>query len=116
EALPALLVSLVGGLIAGVVLGGMQNELRIVSGLLMLVPAFLATRGNVFGSFGARLATALHQGLIEPRVRGGDERLRAAVAAALVNALLVSVFAAAAAYAVLTLLGLPHASFLTLVS
>ena len=54
EALPALLVSLVGGLIAGVVLGGMQNELRIVSGLLMLVPAFLATRGNVFGSFGAR--------------------------------------------------------------
>ncbi len=116
EALPALSVSLVAGLLSGVVLGGMQDELRVVSGLLMLVPAFLATRGNVFGSFGARLATALHQGLIEPRVRGGDERLRAAVTAALVNALLVSVFAAVATYFVLTLLGLPHASLLTLVS
>lgn len=116
EALPALSASLVAGLLAGVVLGGMQSELRAVNGLLMLVPAFLATRGNVFGSFGTRLATALHQGLIEPRVRGGDERLRAATVAALVNALLVSVFAAVATYTVLALLGLPRASLLTLVA
>jgi mgtE-like transporter len=116
EALPALSASLVGGLLAGVVLGGMRGELRAVEGLFVLVPALLATRGNVYGSFGARLATALHQGLIEPRVRGGDERLRAAVAAALINGLLVSVFAAVAAYAVLALLGLPRASLLTLVA
>jgi mgtE-like transporter len=116
EALPALSASLVGGLLAGVVLGGMRSELRAVEGLFVLVPALLATRGNVYGSFGARLATALHQGLIEPRVRGGDERLRAAVVAALVNGLLVSIFAAVAAYAVLALLGLPRASLLTLVA
>ncbi|WP_435077516.1 magnesium transporter [Halococcus sp. AFM35] len=116
EALPALSASLVGGLLAGVVLGGMRSELRAVEGLLVLVPALLATRGNVYGSLGARLATALHQGLIEPRVRGGDERLRAAVAAALVDGLLVSTLAAVAAYTVLTLLGLPHASLLTLVA
>lgn len=116
EALPALSASLVGGLLAGVVLGGMRSELRAVQGLFVLVPALLATRGNVYGSLGARLATALHQGLIEPRVRGGDERLRAAVAAALVDGLLVSALAAVAAFIILGLLGLPSASLLTLVA
>ena len=105
EALPALGASLVGGLLAGVVLGGMRSDLRAVEGLLVLVPALLATRGNVYGSLGARLATGLHQGLIEPRVRAGDRRIRAAAAAAL-----ASVFAAAAAFAVLSALGAPVAS------
>jgi mgtE-like transporter len=109
EALPALVASLVGGLIAGLVLSGMRAELRGVPGLLVLVPALLATRGNVYGSLGARISTALHQGLIEPRVRAGDERLRAAVAAALANGLLASSFAAVAAVAILTVLGDPVA-------
>ena len=110
EALPALGASLVGGLLAGVVLGGMQAELRAVPGLLVLVPALLATRGNVYGSLGARLATALHQGILEPRVLGGDRRLAAAVSAALVNGVFASAFAAVAAFVVLTFLGRTVAS------
>ena len=110
EALPALGASLVGGLLAGVVLGGMRADLRAVEGLLVLVPALLATRGNVYGSLGARLATGLHQGLIEPRVRAGDRRIRAAAAAALANGIVASVFAATAAFAILSALGAPVAS------
>jgi mgtE-like transporter len=109
EALPALGASLVGGLLAGVVLGGMRSDLRAVPGLLVLVPALLATRGNVYGSLGARIATGLHQGLIEPRVGAGDERLRAAVAAAIANGVVAALFAAAAAVAVLSALGAPVA-------
>jgi len=109
EALPALGASLVGGLLAGLVLGGMRADLQAVEGLLVLVPALLATRGNVYGSFGARLATGLHQGLIEPRIRAGDRRLRAAAAAALANGVATSLFAAAAAVAILSTLGLPVA-------
>lgn len=116
EALPALSASLVGGLIAGVVLGGMRTELRVVDGLLVLVPALLATRGNVYGSFGARLATALHQGLIEPRVSTDDDRLIAAVVAALTSGLFISVFAAVAAYVLLRILGRPAAPLSTLVA
>ena len=115
EALPALGASLVGGLLAGVVLGGMRAELRAVPGLLVLVPALLATRGNVYGSLGARVATALHQGILEPRVRSGDDRLAAAVTAALANGVLASAFAAVVAFAVLTLLGRTVASVWTLV-
>jgi mgtE-like transporter len=105
EALPALSASLVGGLVAGVVLGGMRAELDAVEGLLVLVPALLATRGNVYGSLGARVATALHQGVVEPSVGLADERLRAAIAASLANGLLASGFAATAVFAVLTALG-----------
>jgi mgtE-like transporter len=105
EGAPALAASAVGGLLAGVVLGGMRAEFRAVPGLLVLVPALLATRGNVYGSLGARLATGLHQGLVAPRLRGADDRLYRAVAAAVLNGLLASAFAATAAVAALTALG-----------
>ena len=115
-ALPALSASLVGGLLAGVVLGGMQAELRAVPGLLVAVPALLATRGNVYGSLGARLSTGLHQGLIEPYVEVGDPRLRAAAAAALLNGLLACVVAAVAVFLILTALGDAVAPLPTLVA
>ena len=105
EALPALVASAVGGLLAGLVLGGMRGEFRAVPGLLVLVPALLATRGNVYGALGARLSTGLHQGLIEPRLTLADERVRAAMAAALANGLMASSFAAVVAFVALSLLG-----------
>jgi len=112
EGLPALVASLFGGLLAGVVLGGMRAELRAVDGLLVLVPALLATRGNVYGSLGARIATALHQGIIATRVRDADERLLRAVAAAIANGLLASVFAATVATIALAGLSRPSAGLL----
>lgn len=116
EGIPALTASVVGGLLAGIVLGGMRGELRAVPGLLVLVPALLATRGNVYGSLGARIATGLHQGLVEPQLGVGDRRLRQAVAAALANGLLVSGFAAVLAVLVLGMLGRPVAPVPTLVA
>ncbi|WP_134671155.1 magnesium transporter [Halorussus marinus] len=114
EALPALAVSAVGGLFAGLVLGGMRGELREVSGLLVLVPALLATRGNVYGAMGAKLSTALHQGLVEPKAIPDDRRVYAAVSAAMLNGVAISVFAAGVAYAVLVALGRPRASLVAL--
>ncbi|WP_121820200.1 magnesium transporter [Halostella salina] len=115
EALPVLAASAVGGLFAGVVLGGMQAELRRVSGLLVLVPALLATRGNVYGALGAKLSSALHQGLIDPTFDPDDERLVAALTAAMANGVFVSLFAAVVAYGTLVVLSRPVASLATLV-
>lgn len=116
EALPVLTVSAGGGLFAGTVLGGMEAELRVVPGLLVLVPALLATRGNVYGSLGARLGSALHQGLIEPAITLANPRLRGAITAALFNGLLVSSIAALFAYGALRWLDRPVASPTTLVA
>jgi len=113
EGVPALSASLVGGLLAGVVLGGMRSDLQTIDGLLVLVPALLATRGNVYGSLGARIATALHQGLLEPRVSEADDALLRAVAAAISNGLLASVFAAVVATLALLSLGRPSAGLFT---
>lgn len=109
EALPVLAVSAVGGLLAGLVLGGMTTDFRLVSGLLVLVPALLATRGNVYGTLGAKLSSALHQGLVEPSIRDPDERVIAAVTAAMLNGVSVSLVSAGLAYATLLVLSRPSA-------
>jgi len=112
-ALPTLLVSAVGGLLAGTVLAGMDGELATVDGLLVLVPAFLAIRGSVYGSLGARLSSALHQGLIEPDFEP-TLPLLGAVAAAITNGVTASLFAATLTVAVLRLLGRSVAPLRTL--
>lgn len=106
-ALPVILVSLVAGLFAGTVLGSqtMREGIESVPGILVLLPAFLATRGGVYGSLGARLSSALHQGVVEPRFDAGDRRLRNAVVASFVNGMVVSVFIAVIAFAVLLVMG-----------
>ena len=106
-ALPVIVVSLVAGLFAGTVLGSetMRSGIESVPGLLVLLPAFLATRGGVYGSLGARLSSALHQGLVEPRFDPGDRRLRNAVVASFVNGMVVSVFIAVIAFGVLVAMG-----------
>ncbi len=93
ESIGILTVALGGGVFAGAVLGGegMLEGFENYPGLLLLVPAFLATRGNVYGALGARISSGLHQGLIEPRFER-DWRLVNAVTASFINGIFISVF------------------------
>jgi mgtE-like transporter len=58
----ALLVSSFGDLVAGVTLGVITGTLEELPGLLVLVPAAIGMRGNIFGALGSRLGTAIHTG------------------------------------------------------
>lgn len=69
ESIPVLILCAVGGIAAGVVLVGMEQELLEIPGLLILLPASLGMRGNISGALGSRLSSALHLGLIEPEMR-----------------------------------------------
>jgi mgtE-like transporter len=62
----ALLLATFGSLAAGVVLGLITGTLERLPGLMILVPAAVATRGNIFGALGSRLGTSIHAGLFEP--------------------------------------------------
>ena len=62
QALAALLVSSAGDLIAGVTLGAISDTLALLPGLLVLVPAAIGMRGNIFGALGSRLGTSIHTG------------------------------------------------------
>ena len=53
-------------LLAGFVLVSMASSLEKITGLLILIPAFLEMRGDISGSYASRLGTALHQGIIAP--------------------------------------------------
>jgi mgtE-like transporter len=49
-------------LVAGAFLGAITDTLAKYPGLLVLVPAAIGLRGNIFGSFGNRISTAIHAG------------------------------------------------------
>jgi mgtE-like transporter len=104
EALPVLVVSLCGGLFAGLVLEGLLERVARFPGLLVMVPVFLATRGNVYGALGGRIASGLHQGLIEPHFEW-DERLANAVIASFVNGVGISAVIGVVTWVALLVLG-----------
>src|SRR5436853_1716985 len=62
QGLAALLVSSGGDLLAGLTLGAITHTLEQLPGLLVLVPAAIGMRGNIFGALGSRLGTAIHAG------------------------------------------------------
>ena len=61
----ALLISSGGDLLAGLTLGSITGTLESLPGLLVLVPAAIGMRGNVFGALGSRLGTAIHTGTFQ---------------------------------------------------
>ncbi|AXR79471.1 magnesium transporter [Natrarchaeobaculum sulfurireducens] len=104
EALPILFVALGGGLFAGIVLEGILESVERFPGLLVMVPVFLATRGNVYGALGGRISSGLHQGLIEPRFER-NERLVNAVLASFVNGIGISIVIGVVTWLALLLIG-----------
>lgn len=58
----ALVVSAFASLTAGLTLGAITGTLEELPGLLVLMPAAIGMRGNVFGALGSRLGTAIHAG------------------------------------------------------
>jgi mgtE-like transporter len=115
EALPILLVALLGGLFSGVVLEELLENVARFPGLLVVVPVFLATRGNVYGALGGRIASGLHQGLISPAFEW-NARLVNAVVASFVNGISVSVLIGVLSWGALRFLGWPVAALPELVA
>ena len=62
QSLGALSISSIGDLLAGLTLGSITHTLDQLPGLLVLVPAAIGMRGNIFGALGSRLGTAIHAG------------------------------------------------------
>ncbi|HMS24327.1 MAG TPA: magnesium transporter [Acidimicrobiia bacterium] len=58
----ALIISTFAGLVAGVVLGSITGTLVSLPGLIVLAPAAIGLRGNVFGALASRLSTMTQLG------------------------------------------------------
>lgn len=114
QSLVALALNSTTSLIAGAFLGAIAATLDALPGLLMLVPAAIGLRGNIFSAFGNRLSTTIHTGTFELSARR-DGVLAQNVGASLVLTLSMSVLLAVVVKTVAVGLGLANTiSFLQL--
>lgn len=93
QATLSLLVGLMGFLTSGLVLARFTDVLLLVPGLIALLPASNALRGDIYGPLGSRLGTYLHTGLVRPRLKRSkvlDQNLLATTTQSLVMAFLLS--------------------------
>jgi mgtE-like transporter len=61
----ALILGTATAFVAGIALGSITDTLRVLPGLIILIPAAIGMRGTIFGAMGARLGTSTHAGLFE---------------------------------------------------
>ena len=65
QSLPLIVFCGLGALVAGCTLGVMIDVLKQIPGLIVVVPAIIALRGNISTAFGSRLGSAYHLGVID---------------------------------------------------
>ncbi len=96
DSLIALLVAVVASLVAGITLAATTQTLEDLPGLLLMVPAVLAVKGNIFGALGSRLGTSIHAGVfrLSPRLDTvAGQNTTAAMVLSLVTAVALAVLA-----------------------
>lgn len=103
----ALLLSSGGDLLAGLTLGSITGTLEALPGLLVLVPAAIGMRGNVFGALGSRLGTSIHAGTFRLSNRP-DTLVGQNIAASVVLSLVTSAALALLAKAVSVAFGIAN--------
>jgi mgtE-like transporter len=104
QGISAILLSSAGDLLAGLTLGAITHTLNELPGLLVLVPAAIGMRGNVFGALGSRLGTLIHTGQYQVS-RRLDTPFGQNVAAALLLSISMSLALAVLARAAIGALG-----------
>jgi len=65
QSLPLLIFCGLGGIVAGSTLGGMVQIFQKIPGLIVVIPAIIALRGNISTALGSRLGSAYHLGIID---------------------------------------------------
>ncbi|MGD9797540.1 MAG: magnesium transporter [Acidimicrobiia bacterium] len=105
QALVALVLNSSTSLVAGAVLGAITGTFEEHPGLLVLVPAAIGLRGNIFSAVGTRLSTAIHAGTFRFSSRR-DTVLGQNVSAAVVLTLGLSLLLAVIAKVIAVVLGI----------
>ena len=97
QSLPLLIFCGLGGVVAGSTLGVMTDIIQEIPGLIVIIPAIIALRGNISTAFGSRLGSAYHLGVIDAENMWNDE-LKQSIIGSLVLSFLVSIIVGVLAY------------------
>lgn len=88
----SLVLASLGSLLGGIYLGTFSDMLELLPGLMIMIPAAIGMRGNIFATLGSRMSTALHVGEISRLERAPV--ITGNIAASLFLTLIVSVLLA----------------------
>ena len=58
--------SIIGGILAGIVLALYTDKIFLIPGMLIILPGFMAMRGNISGTFASRISSGLFLKVINP--------------------------------------------------
>jgi mgtE-like transporter len=97
QSLPLLIFCGLGSIVAGRTLGEMLGILNDIPGLIVVIPAIIALRGNISTTFGSRLGSAYHLGLINSKNMWNDE-LKQNIIGSLILSFLISSIVGILAY------------------
>ncbi len=111
ESFLAIFISIFGGLIAGIFLSLMTEQLEALPGLIVLIPGLIGMKGNIFGALGSRLASNLHIGTLTPELKKSHV-LNYNIAASLILTIILSIFLAFTAKGLTYLLGFDSMSLM----
>jgi mgtE-like transporter len=114
EALPFEILATFGGVVAGIILSGMTEQLELVPGLIVIAPAVLGLRGNISCTLGSRLGSAVHMGLIT-RVERNPELINN-IAGSLTLSLILTIILGIMGHYITLLMGLDSAGVFVLTS
>jgi len=102
QATPVVILTSIGELFAGSILGKMHERLDLIPGLIILVPAIMGLRGNIGTALGSRMSTSLHLGLVGRRFtlnRFNLSNIGAGFSLSLMVSIIIGLFARFACYA-----------------
>ena len=97
QSLPLIVFCGLGAIVAGSTLGVMTDLLREIPGLIVIIPAIIALRGNISTAFGSRLGSAYHLGVIDSDNLWNEE-LKQNIIGSLTLSFLVSIIIGILAY------------------
>ncbi|HVL33103.1 MAG TPA: magnesium transporter, partial [Actinomycetota bacterium] len=109
QGMVSLSISALGNIPTGLALGAMENRLKLLPGLFILIPAAIGMRGAIFGALGSRLGTSMQAGLLRMTLdRQG--RLAQNIWASILLTFTTSLFLAVLARAITAALGMTSVS------
>ncbi len=93
--LTAFTIATLAGLVGGVILASITGVLERFPGFIVLVPAAIGIRGNIFGAMGSRIGTSMHLGTFEFDLRKGvlADNCRAVVVLTIVESVVIGLMA-----------------------
>ncbi len=108
------MLSALGSIAVGLLLGTAEELFYSLPGLLIMVPPLMSIRGAIGGSFSARLSTALHLGTMKPTMRKNTTTFKKSFVATILLTIILPVWIGFLSFIVCAIFNVNEGAYLSL--